>query len=461
MHLRTKFLLLIAGSILIPVLVMLLVFLTKVGDPSGRMLPFELHRMKRSLREIERQGGEPYIISERLQAISPSIEILIVDRACHVVFSSTQAATLQGFLSSARPGSRYAFIHSDMPSLSGEVYSLVVGYPTESEPGGERWYAMLIFPGSFLTFISLMSIFIIRSINSSISRLETATRRISDGDLDFHLEAKGSDRIASLTRSFDRMRERVKEDSAARSRFLMGVSHDLKTPLAGITGYLDAITDGMASSPERLDKYLAIIRDKTRLLESRIKQLIDFVKLDTNDWQRGREHVLLGPFLEEAAAVFSSEAQVRGFDFESRIEIRDDLEISMDCDLVLRVLENLVNNAFRFAEPGSAIGFQAVRRGDQIALQICNQGEGIAAQDMPHLFEPFFRGTKTRKEPGFGLGLAVVKFVVASHDWDIGVTSQGGKTCFAITIPLPDPVDAADPAAVDDSADVDDSDSGL
>ena len=446
MHLRTKFLLLIAGSILIPILAMLLIFLNEVGAPSGRMLPFELYRLKRSLHEISSQGAEPGSIAERLRAISPSIEILIFDRSSRVVFASNRAGSLQVFLRGAGPKNPYAFIHNEIPSPDGEVYSLVVGYPTQSEPDGKRWYAALIIPGAVLAFMTLMSIFIIRSINRSIARLEAATRRISDGDLDFHLEAKGSDRIASLTRSFDRMRERVKEDSAARSRFLMGVSHDLKTPLASITGYLDAITDGMASSPEQLAKYLAIIRDKTGLLESRIKQLIDFVKLDTNEWKRGRENVLLGPFVEEAAAVFSSEAQVRGFGFEAQIDIRGDLEISMDSDLVLRVMENLVHNAFRFAEPGSVIVFRAVRQGSQIALQICNQGEIIAPEDMPRLFEPFYRGSKARKEPGFGLGLSVVKSVIASHGWNIEVASKDGGTCFTISIALLDGVDASDSA---------------
>ncbi len=158
----------------------------------------------------------------------------MVDRASRVVFFFEPGRYAPGVFEqqwNGKPLCPYPFRYAVAERRG--VFPLV-GYPTESEPGGESWYEMLIFPGSILTFMTLMSIFIIRSINSSISRLETATRRISDGDLDFHLEAQGSDRIASLTRSFDRMRERLKEDSAARSRFLMGVSHDLKTLLAGI-----------------------------------------------------------------------------------------------------------------------------------------------------------------------------------------------------------------------------------
>ncbi|HET6487188.1 MAG TPA: HAMP domain-containing sensor histidine kinase, partial [Spirochaetia bacterium] len=242
-------------------------------------------------------------------------------------------------------------------------------------------------------------------------------------------------RIASLTRSFDHMRRRVQEETATRARFIMAVSHDLKTPLSSISGYLDAIRDGIASEPAQLDKYLAIIRDKASLLESRIGQLIDYVKLDTADWRRSRESIPFAEFLNEAVIVFSTEAEARGFGFDAVVDIPPAATVYMDGDLVYRALENLVQNAFRYGEPQSTIRFEAGTRDGLTTLRISNRGQAIPEEDLPFIFEPFFRGTRARREGGFGLGLSVVKFVVSSHGWDIEAVSADGETCFTLSIP--------------------------
>ena len=138
---------------------------------------------------------------------------------------------------------------------------------------------------TLLVFSSLMSLLILRSLNGSILKLEGATRRIAEGDLDFELPARGNDQIASLTRSFDSMRRALKEEYARRSRFIMGVSHDLRTPLTLIQGYVEAISDGFAAEPDAQKKYLSIILDKTHALEAMIGELIEFVKMETGEWR--------------------------------------------------------------------------------------------------------------------------------------------------------------------------------
>ena len=298
MRLSTKFVLLIAGSIIVPVLAMLLIFLSNFTASSGETVPSELPKLKRTLRELDDQHIDVQRIPDLIREASPHAAVFILDSENRIIDSSTQSDALIDFL--IMPGSEtiYTFFTARVADPSGDNYSVVVGVPAPRGLDSFERYRVFVVPASFLVFITIMSVLIIRSINVSISRLEEATRRISEGNLDFRLEAKGSDSIASLTRSFDAMRNRVREETAARSRFLMAVSHDLKTPLSSITGYLDAIQDGMAENPETLDKYLSVIRDKTGLLESRIRQLIDFVKLEMGQWQRSREDVLLYPFLD-------------------------------------------------------------------------------------------------------------------------------------------------------------------
>ena len=434
MRLGTKFVLLIAGTFIVPlitVLLMALVALTVLPNQN------RLNTLRTIFRAdaIRKERIDPAEVLERVREISPTLEVLVYSAEGTLVSSSLPTDSIRQLLS---PTGYQVHTFSRFPMLSrdGTPYSLVLGIPLKStdNPSWQRFIPMIALL-SVLAFMILMSVFIIRSINTSIARLEEGTRRISEGDMDFQLEARGNDRIASLTRSFDNMRRRVQEETATRSRFIMAVSHDLKTPLSSITGYLDAIGDGIASDPAQLDKYLAIIRDKAGLLESRIGQLIDYVKLDTADWRRSRDSIALGGFLNEAVTVFRTEAEARGFGFDAAVRVPPAVSLMMDGDLVYRALENLVQNAFRYGEPESTIRFRAETADGATTLRISNRGPGIPAEDLPFIFEPFFRGTRARREGGFGLGLSVVKFVVTSHGWDIAAESGNGETSFTLTIP--------------------------
>jgi len=435
MHLGTKFVLLIVGTLAVPILAMSLVALiTFVGLPD-RMGTAETIRTMLTLNYLRHGTVEPVRVSEILGKAAPDNELVVLDENRRVVYSSLRSDSVIAFLLDT--GKRAtSFSSVTLKAPDGAPFSVLVGIHagngTQPSGGG---VVVTTFIGTLVAFMTLMSIFIIRSINVSIARLEVGTRRISAGDLDFVLTAHGSDRIASLTRAFDEMRQRVRQDAEARSRLIMSVSHDLKTPLSSITGYLDAIGDGMASDPGQLEKYLAIIRDKTGLLESRISQLIDYVKLETGEWKRSRESVPLAPFLQEAMTVFRTEAEARGRAFEFSIDIPQKVEISMDADLVSRALENLVQNAFRYAEPGTPLRFMAANENGSIQLRIVNRGQ-IAAMDLPFIFEPFYRGTRARREGGFGLGLSVVKWVASSHGWTLRADSRDGETQFSIDIPL-------------------------
>ena len=140
--------------------------------------------------------------------------------------------------------------------------------------------------------------------------------------------------------------------------------------------------------------------------------------------------------MREAAAVFGVEAEARGFSFLSTIETDGSLELMMDESLFLRAIENLVENAFHHAEPATSVAFEAMQNDENIEISVRNTGEDISSEDMPYIFEPFYRGTKTRRETGFGLGLASVKSIVSRHGWKIHVHSKDGTTVFTVRIPI-------------------------
>ena len=297
----------------------------------------------------------------------------------------------------------------------------------------------LVYPAlGLLLFASGTSFWIVRRFNRSVRSLEAATSRVADGELDFSLPVRGNDEVASLTRSFDRMRSALKEEFARRARFIMGVSHDLRTPLALIQGYVEAVADGKAADPETHRKYLSIVQDKTRALDGMVSDLIEFVRMDTGEWKLTHRPVPLAPFLRPIALRYAEDAAILRRSFTHAIELSDDVEVSMDEALLGRALENLIGNAIRYTREGGTIALRAGIESGVPVLTIADTGVGIPAEDLPRIFDPFYRGTNARREQGFGLGLATVKSIVEGHGWTIAVASDVGRgSTFRITMSTP------------------------
>jgi signal transduction histidine kinase len=298
--------------------------------------------------------------------------------------------------------------------------------------------------GIIALFAAIMSFFIARSITKSVMVLEDATRRIAAGDLDFAVDVQGSaatqlpNEITSLTASLNRMRDALKEEYLRRSRFIMGVTHDLKTPLSIIQSYAELIGDGMANDPASQKTATEIILAKVCQLESMINHLIEFVKMDTGEWKSQLASVDMARFLKTFARRFILDTEALHHKMTANIMIREDTFVLLDERLVLRALENLVGNAVRHTPDGSLITLDAVQDENSIRVTISDNGPGISEKDLPHIFETFYRGSASRREQGMGIGLSVVKWVIDSHGWTINVVSDNTETRFVITIPYPE-----------------------
>jgi signal transduction histidine kinase len=339
--------------------------------------------------------------------------------------------------------SPYAYSFESPGWLDGTVYLLIRrNQPTRTEQGGPppprmpmgRFFVpiviiitLFLFP---TVFAIIMSLVIARSITKSVMVLENATRRIAEGELDLAVDAKGSNEITSLTNSLNKMRNDLKEEELRRYRFIMGITHDLKTPLTLIKGYAEAIEDGIA---EDTADSTGIIAAKADQLEGMINDLIDFVRMDTGEWRSQLKQVAIADFLQDTAKAMTADAELLRHQFLPDIALPENFAVPMDERMVLRALENLVNNAIRYTPDDSIIRLSASLKEDAVLLTISDNGPGIDKEDLPHIFEMFYRGSSSRREQGMGLGLAVVKWVVDSHGWSISVSSEPGKgTCFQI-----------------------------
>jgi signal transduction histidine kinase len=232
------------------------------------------------------------------------------------------------------------------------------------------------------------------------------------------------------------MRQSLLDSQQRRTRFIMGISHDLRTPVAVIKGYTEAISDNIVTDPKEIKNSLEIITTKTSQLEGMIDTLINFVKLDNADWRQK----LVPESVYEVVEDFAKGAEMTGNVFKrnvtTSVEINSAVKVPMDKQLFSRALENLFSNAIRYSKDGDSINITGSETSGSCIVKVSDTGIGIADKDKEHIFELFYRGTNSRREEGMGIGLTVVKSIVDTHGWTIGVDSEPGKgTTFTITIP--------------------------
>jgi signal transduction histidine kinase len=279
-------------------------------------------------------------------------------------------------------------------------------------------FALVIF-----TVASVFSVIILRSLRKSIRLLEEDTAIVATGNLDHEVRGPDYDELQQLARSINLMRLNLKDMLARRSKMLMGVSHDLKTPIALIQGYADALQDNVAVDKETSQKYIQIIQDKAKQLEDLTGDLIDFMKIG-GDGSVAVEEVDLVSFTASLGRRFQSDAQLLGRDL--RWGFGEDYAASppfpvtampMNRALVERAIENLVTNSFKYSDKQGQIGLRLLWFDGAYAFSITDEGPGIVDSDKPYVFDAFYRGSHSRSDPGHGFGLTIVKAVADLHGW--------------------------------------------
>lgn len=292
------------------------------------------------------------------------------------------------------------------------------------------WYAFIVAATSVGVGV------VIGRLASSVRRLEGAAAGIAAGDLETRIVVNGPREIRSLAEAMERMRLALKDEEDRRVRFIASVSHDLKTPLTAIEGYIEAIEDS-SGDPGAARRYLSVMSAKAQTLESRIHDLLDFAKASTGDWRARLALRPLAEFLSGAAKSFAEDAVALGFSFFADIRVDDSISVPMDESLAFRALENIVGNAFRYCPRGSTIRLEARPEGSDVAIAIHDNGPGIAASELGLIFEPYYRGSKSRREEGSGLGLFIAASIASSHGWGLKAESTEGEgTSFVIRVPI-------------------------
>jgi signal transduction histidine kinase len=303
---------------------------------------------------------------------------------------------------------------------------------------------LLIFAG--ISAISF-GFFISSALAERISRLAKGAEQIASGDLSVRVELAGNDELASLAATFNRMITRLQEADAqkraleqTRRDLVAWVSHDLRTPLASIRVMLEAMVDGVVSDPDTVQRYLQTMQGEIRHLSRLIDDLFELAQLDAGRIDLQIEPSSLRDLISDTLRSMQAQAERKRITLQGQVDERVD-PVAMAPEKIQRVLNNLIGNALRHTPTDGTVTVQAKLAGDKVQIEVVDSGEGIASDDLPHVFDSFFRGEKSRSRDdqgmrGVGLGLAIAKGLVEAHGGRIWVDSALGRgSTFAFTLP--------------------------
>jgi signal transduction histidine kinase len=277
----------------------------------------------------------------------------------------------------------------------------------------------------------------------SVREIAAAARQVAGGRLGVRVAPNGPDELALLAADFNVMAERLEESDRmrremeeARRHLFAAVSHDLRTPLASIRAMVEAINDGVVTDAETTQRYVRTVLGEVQRLSGLLDDLFELSRLDAGVLALHLEPGSLRDLVSDTLEALQAQAAAKGL--QLRGEVDDSLPpVLIDAARVQRVLFNLVQNAIRHTPADGTILLEALEESDAVRVDVVDSGEGIAPDDLPHIFERFYRGEKSRVrgQGGTGLGLAIAQGLVEAHGgriWAQSVPGRGARFSFVL-----------------------------
>ena len=338
-------------------------------------------------------------------------------------FSQTQAKHVQESSSQASDSSLMVYDISLPQSSSSQVKLMAKD--------------MILTATIILVFTALsVGLWIYRSIAVPLVKLKKATKNIKEGNLDFVLEVEGNDEFSQLCQDFEEMRKRLKESTEEKilmdkenKELISNISHDLKTPITAVKGYVEGIMDGVADTPEKMDRYVRTIYNKTNEMDHLINELTFYSKIDTNRIPYTFSKLNVEDYFSDCAEELGLEMETRGIELVYANYVEKGVQVIADGEQIRRVIHNIVSNAIKYMEkPRGIIQLRVKDVGDFIQVEIEDNGKGIAAKDLPYIFDRFYRTDVSRNSSkgGSGIGLSIVKKIMEDHGGKVWATSRLG-----------------------------------
>lgn len=412
-----------------------------------------------ALRELLKQEPEKFEDIGYLDLVNEELlkkyAYLVVRKGSQIIFSGCEPGT-ENDIHSFLP--QFGELESSLEGgiyLDGDTQHLIKQmdfyFPDQSEgsvfiisnvddfiPEVKSMMSEILLAGVFILIFTgaVLIAWVYSSILSPLVKLQKAARSIRDGNLDFTLEVENEDEIGQLCQDFEEMRIRLKESTEEKIQYdqenkelISNISHDLKTPITAIKGYVEGILDGVASSPERLDKYIRTIYNKANDMDRLIDELTFYSKIDTNKIPYIFSKINVACYFRDCIEEVGLDMDARNMELGYFNYVDESVTIIADAEQMKRVINNIISNSVKYSDKKKGIiNIRIKDVGDFVQVEIEDNGRGIASQDLPYIFDRFYRADASRNssQGGSGIGLSIVRKIIEDHGGRIWATSKEG-----------------------------------
>lgn len=284
----------------------------------------------------------------------------------------------------------------------------------------------------------LLEIWVYKSIIGPLNKLKLATDNIKEGNLDFEMPKVADNEIGKVCRDFEEMRVALKETTEAKIKsdaeekeLIRNISHDLKTPLTAIKGYVEGLSDGIADTPQKQQKYIQTIANKVNDMDKLIDELTIYSRLDMNRIPYKYIRFNAGDYFDDCCEELGIEFAADEIELQYNNHLKAAAIIAADPEQLKRVVNNIISNSIKYKSENrkTIIKIDLYDEGDYVHVIFVDNGIGISCEDLPRIFERFYRSDESRTSSigGSGIGLAIVKKIVEDHKGKIWAESVEGE----------------------------------
>lgn len=321
---------------------------------------------------------------------------------------------------------------------SGEIYVISRLNGSIPEIRNMNVIFLIIVVISMILIGTFLLMWIYKGVVKPVEELKDAANNISQGNLDFKIKQYKNNEFGELSEAFEEMRshlmesieENIKREEESKE-LISNISHDLKTPLTTIKGYVEGIMDGVADSPEKMDKYIKTIYNKANDMDRLIGELTIYSKIDTNKIPYNFVKLNIDDYFSDCIEEINTDLSARGIKLTFLNYVEKNVKVIADPEQIRRVINNIISNSVKYMDKKEC--FVAIRLSDAredgfVEIEIEDNGKGMEANEIPHIFERFYRTDASRNlsQGGSGIGLAIVKKIIEAHGGSIWAISKKG-----------------------------------
>ena len=292
---------------------------------------------------------------------------------------------------------------------------------------------------------AIITAWINKDIYKPIQQLSGAMQHIAMGDYDFRLPDKGDSEIGILYSNYEQMRLRLKESAEEEllnekksKELISNISHDLKTPITSIKGYVEGIMDGVADTPEKMDKYIKTIYNKANDMDRLINELTTYSAIDSNKIQYHFHVINISDYFADCVEEVGLDLESKNIQLNYTNLVSEDTSIVADPEQLKKVINNVIGNSVKYMDNDKGeIDIRIIEENESVKIEIEDNGKGIPAKDIGNIFERFYRTDASRNsmKGGSGIGLSIVKKIIEDHGGYVWATSKEGEgTCIHFVI---------------------------